>query len=293
MNKLLQKQFLVNNFKSTVVFNLVFGLISLIIINKTTSFCLFLSVLLCIFVCFTELYELLIEQEKRILYFIGLLLTTIIYSILSYSFSLVRNIEDYALSIISIISIFLFITFLFAKTLKDVTKKLAFLFFIIFYLGFLSSFLMKIRLLPGGNIDVSYLIVAAWIRDAGAYLFGSHIHGKIIISKIANQKKTVEGAVLGWIFTTIIVCTSNGIFLYLLPTWHRSIIYILCVTLIAGIFGQFGDLFESLLKRTHGQQDFQFKTLPLHQALLDKFDCLLFISPVTYLFLIIINNYFH
>ena len=55
------------------------------------------------------------------------------------------------------------------------------------------------------------------------------------------------------------------------------------VGVVAGALGQFGDLAESLIKRSAGIKD-SGNLIPGHGGLLDRIDALLIVSPVLYLY---------
>jgi phosphatidate cytidylyltransferase len=58
----------------------------------------------------------------------------------------------------------------------------------------------------------------------------------------------------------------------------------LAVGFIVGTFGQLGDLVESLLKRDAGVKD-SSTLIPGHGGVFDRFDSLLLVSPLVYLYL--------
>ena len=53
---------------------------------------------------------------------------------------------------------------------------------------------------------------------------------------------------------------------------------------IVGVFGQLGDLVESLLKRDAGVKD-SSSLIPGHGGVLDRFDSIMFVSPLLFLYL--------
>jgi phosphatidate cytidylyltransferase len=63
-----------------------------------------------------------------------------------------------------------------------------------------------------------------------------------------------------------------------------TLLQCMVIALIAGTFGQVGDLLESLFKRDAGVKD-SSGILPGHGGFLDRFDAPLFVAPVVYLYL--------
>ncbi len=127
------------------------------------------------------------------------------------------------------------------------------------------------------------IIFSIWINDTMAYLVGSFI-GKTPLTKI-SPKKTWEGTIGG-----IILCVVAVGFLYPLvmgkelresyaplKTWF-------IIPAICGIFGTFGDLLESKLKRMADVKD-SGSFMPGHGGFLDRFDSLLVAAPFVWLYI--------
>jgi phosphatidate cytidylyltransferase len=62
---------------------------------------------------------------------------------------------------------------------------------------------------------------------------------------------------------------------------HLSWFHAVALGFIGSILGQLGDLCESIIKRVSGVKD-SGVILPGHGGILDRLDCLIFISPFTY-----------
>jgi phosphatidate cytidylyltransferase len=118
--------------------------------------------------------------------------------------------------------------------------------------------------------------VIIWIYDSGAYLVGITL-GKHRLFERISPKKSWEGffggllfALLGgYIFSLIDIHFTTGI------TAKLSLLEWLGFSLIIVIFGTFGDLSESLFKRTINVKD-SGNMLPGHGGILDRFDSIFF-----------------
>lgn len=128
-----------------------------------------------------------------------------------------------------------------------------------------------------GGYTVVSIFVIVWICDSAAYYIGSKF-GKHKLYQRISPNKTWEGAVAGLIFAIASSVVMKYIFLDYLSLGSSIIIGI-----IIGVTGQAGDLFESMLKRDFGVKD-SSSLIPGHGGMLDRFDSLIMVSPVIYLY---------
>ncbi|MEP7147153.1 MAG: phosphatidate cytidylyltransferase [bacterium] len=124
-----------------------------------------------------------------------------------------------------------------------------------------------------------YIFILIWTCDTMAY-FGGRIFGKHQLSAI-SPKKTWEGSAAGFFFTVIISLLIHIIFPDKLSLTDAVIFGI-----ITGIFSQAGDLFESLIKRYCDVKD-SSDIIPGHGGVLDRFDSLVFVAPVIYIYIML------
>jgi phosphatidate cytidylyltransferase len=119
------------------------------------------------------------------------------------------------------------------------------------------------------------IVFSIWINDTMAYIIGSFI-GRTPLSTI-SPKKTWEGTVGGAI-VCITVIAAIGWWSKLFSVKHLVIIAAICA-----VFGTFGDLLESKLKRTANVKD-SGSLMPGHGGFLDRFDSLLIATPFVWLY---------
>lgn len=134
-----------------------------------------------------------------------------------------------------------------------------------------------------GRWWIAYLLVVTKITDIGAYFAGS-LWGRRKLAPSISPAKTVEGAMFGLLCA---VLASFG-FHYLsgysgAVGFHLGTGEWLCLGLVLGLTGQFGDLSESLLKRDANKKD--SNALPGLGGVLDSIDSLLFNAPILYIYL--------
>lgn len=163
----------------------------------------------------------------------------------------------------------------------------------ILFLGFFSLQIINIREFYSNNILLysqgGYLIISIlisiWMCDSAAYFLGTAF-GKHRLFLRVSPKKSWEGAIAGLIFSVLTMIASKVLILDFFDWQH-----VLAIGFIIGIFGQIGDLIESLFKRDAGVKD-SSSLIPGHGGIFDRFDSLIFSAPLIYLYLkIFINNF--
>jgi len=144
-----------------------------------------------------------------------------------------------------------------------------------FYLGLLPAFAARLLSLSNGLIWFFILLLVAFAADTFAYAFG-RLWGKRRILPNISPKKTVVGA-LGGVLGSILMSLAAH---FVLP--HVPILAFLIMGVVVGTISQFGDFFESLLKRVADVKD-SGSFMPGHGGILDRIDGVLFSAPFVYL----------
>jgi len=152
--------------------------------------------------------------------------------------------------------------------------------FIVIYIALFISTIYHIRLLDNGSNLVLSLTFIIWITDMSAYFAGKSLGKHKGVFK-ASPNKSLEGYLAGIFFSFV------ASFL-LIRFFNLSLLQALAVAISGGIFGQLGDLFESLIKRDTKIKD-SSDFLPGHGGLLDRFDSFLLAAPVFYVILYFIK----
>jgi phosphatidate cytidylyltransferase len=127
---------------------------------------------------------------------------------------------------------------------------------------------------PGILIGFFLLI---WANDTGAYLAGISFGRHRLMERI-SPKKTWEGFIGGIIIAALVA--------WLLSQWLGVVdtVQWIIISVIISIAGTYGDMIESMLKRSAGVKD-SGTIMPGHGGFLDRFDSTIISFPLVYLFI--------
>ena len=112
-----------------------------------------------------------------------------------------------------------------------------------------------------------------------AQYYSGRAFGRRPLAPAISPKKTVGGAVGGFVAGALVCAVVGTLWLPVVPLALRAAIGGMIVAL-----GIAGDLFESMLKRGAGVKD-SSRLIPGHGGILDRIDALLFAAPVYYVVL--------
>ena len=155
----------------------------------------------------------------------------------------------------------------------------------LYFAGFLSllSFIPYMQSPDYNSLPVLMIFIFIWLNDTGAYLVGIW-KGKHRLFQRISPLKSWEGFFGGLTVVVIASFVFSHYSTYLI--WY----YWLAFGVITVVSATYGDLIESLIKRTYGVKD-SGRILPGHGGLFDRFDSAILVSPAVYIFFkLIIQN---
>lgn len=147
---------------------------------------------------------------------------------------------------------------------------------------------LAFRLSPDGLVTYNFLLplsvfVFLWINDTGAYCTGSLIGRHKLFPRI-SPGKTWEGSVGGGLLVVAVAAVIGYWDNRLMGMAGLSVVEWMGLGLVIVVFGTWGDLVESLFKRTLGVKD-SGRMLPGHGGMLDRFDSSLMAIPAAVIYL--------
>jgi phosphatidate cytidylyltransferase len=150
------------------------------------------------------------------------------------------------------------------------------------YIGGLMGFVIALRMwnnnfLSGSDLLVMLFIII-WTGDSFAYFAGKSF-GRHKLAPVVSPHKTWEGAIAGFVFSTIAAYLCKITFVREMSTMDA-----IFIGALVAVVSQIGDLCESIVKRAAQVKD-SGGILPGHGGMLDRVDSLLFGAPAMYYYL--------
>ena len=171
---------------------------------------------------------------------------------------------------------------------KDHTDflKTGYLYAGLLYIGLplaLSNAVVSVTGEYSGILMVAFFCII-WASDTGAYCFGMLFGQKLWPAKMCpaiSPKKSWAGAIGGMVASLLAAWILKCVGWLPYPLVH-----VLVMAALMNVLGVFGDLFESLWKRSAGIKD-SGNIIPGHGGLMDRFDSALFAIPTGYIYLLL------
>lgn len=188
--------------------------------------------------------------------------------------------------VLSIVAMFMVYIFTFPKhNITQITHAA----FGLIYVSLTLSFIYYIRELPNGFFIMWLVFLSSWVCDTCAYLVGMLL-GKHKLTPKLSPKKSVEGAIGGVVGS----CIAGALFGWACTAFTEytyEIIPIFAVICCVGaVVSQCGDLTASAIKRNNDIKDYG-KIIPGHGGILDRFDSVIFTSPMVFFLVILMMQF--
>jgi len=180
----------------------------------------------------------------------------------------------------------------FRRDMKMIVPASAMSAFGVFYIAFSLGLLIRLRHMPQSEYLIIFILFSVWGGDIAAYYIGKNF-GRHKLAPVVSPNKSWEGAIASVIASIGIAVVVfyfrqyiNALFMHepdpdVLDPVPLGTLYVAGLGLLSNIAAQFGDLFESALKRGAGVKD-SGTLLPGHGGMLDRIDALLFAIPVVW-----------
>ena len=173
--------------------------------------------------------------------------------------------------------VFLLVCEALASNYRVTAEQMGGAFFFAFVIPYFLSAFLRIRTGELGTYYILLPIVAAFLSD-GFALFAGMWFGKRKLAPTLSPKKTVEGAVGGFL-GAILSCVAYGLVMQF--GFHLQVNYIALAVYgaLGSVVSQIGDLTFSYIKRQYKLKDYG-KIFPGHGGVLDRFDSVIFCAPL-------------
>lgn len=165
----------------------------------------------------------------------------------------------------------------------------------VLYIALPLATLISLRWTPGDRVLIIFVLLSVWAGDIAAYYVGKNL-GRHKLAPIVSPNKTWEGAIASLVASVIVAWVifhfGEEIDRLFLPHWtfytpetplstQIPLLRIIGLGILTNVAAQFGDLFESAIKRGAQVKD-SGSLLPGHGGILDRIDALFFAIPVVW-----------
>ena len=189
------------------------------------------------------------------------------------------------LEVAIILAIMIAMVFVVALHSKSESKEIFSVMLMTIYITVCMSYIPKMRSEMGLSV-MALVFIISWGSDTAAYFCGTFFGRHKLIPKV-SPKKTVEGSI-GAVVITALLCMlyvfiMNKVsypLMSIAPTAALYAKYAVAGFIVSAV-SQLGDLAASAIKRDAGIKDYG-RIFPGHGGFLDRFDSVLFISPMVY-----------
>jgi len=223
-----------------------------------------------------EFYKMMQKKDFHPAYWVGNFFT--LFFIIFASYALKKTWEPAHSAILTFAAVATMIATLFLKQRpKEAIVDIAVTLMGMIYIGWFFSYFIFIRALTERGAYLMFLMGTIWSLDIIAYLVGK-VFGKHKLWPSVSPKKSIEGAVAGFVFS-IIAAAIFGHYA------GFEMVHSLVMGAIIGIVAQFSDLVESLIKRDAGVKN-SSEVVPGHGGVLDRMDSFIFTAPIFYYYLV-------
>lgn len=219
-----------------------------------------------------ELYR-IFHVEKSIAGFIGYVVALVFYGNLLLHFS-----DDAMLFVMGFLML-LMAAYVFTYP-KYKTEEILAVFFGVFYVAVMLSYVYQIRMLPRGAYIVWLVFLCSWGCDTCAYCVGV-LFGKHKMSPKLSPKKSVEGAVGGVVGSMLLTFLYVSVFRDAMGVTTRETLLLAAISGAGALISMVGDLTASAIKRNYDIKDYG-TLIPGHGGILDRFDSVIFTAPIIY-----------
>ncbi len=230
---------------------------------------------LVLFISVVGMYELykLVQMQWTLPGLLGYIVCVAYYALIHF------ELEEYVFPLVLGFLLLTMVLYVCSFPKYKATQMMA-VFFGLFYVAIMLSFMYRLRILENGAYLVWLVFVGSWGSDTCAYCVGRLI-GKHKAFPVLSPKKSWEGCIGGVVGAALIGLIYAAVFQDKLTSIPSPMLSFAIIGAASSIISQVGDLAASAMKRDHDIKDYGH-LIPGHGGILDRFDSVIFTAPVVF-----------